>query len=443
MFGITCADYEKMKTDLPKWPSEKAKEISKRFISNFSEENHLPNWVSSKDDFKTIIEKNREIFLQIFNQETAQKLKELNLDQSREVESIYLVGRGKHHTVWGHKDFPGLVFKLMRSEDAKKQTTVAQVALKVVEETKNCFLQIPCSTWIETEAKTTIYIEEHLPLAGLSMDEHREFWARVLIHYQSSESTQSYKTNLETLIGHIKLLIEKVGFWDVGCHNLPEVRLDGMGVCGTDFENVELDGKYVNIGLENLIRLVPVHPLVDGVIKSYEGIIPKILEQKKLQYNDWVRYVPDLKRPTAERIRDEFEVDFAEEIEELESRQLALQYYDEKGYQCGDELINPCDISSLKDPEKILAEQLIKTIQSFQLKNKDNRTPLLSKRWVCIQPGSPYNEFNMKKQYSYDRFVKVLNFFKDKELIVSWTDTHKSYLYAGKGFNDINFKIRF
>ena len=70
------------------------------------------------------------------------------------------------------------------------------------------------------------------------------------------------------LVGHIEALIDNIGFWDVGCHNLPEVSIDGKYVCAVDFENVDLEQKKERAeGLKRLVYLFPCSTISDNIIE--------------------------------------------------------------------------------------------------------------------------------------------------------------------------------
>src|SRR5262249_19071226 len=160
---------------------------------------------------------------------------------------------------------------------------------------------------------------------------------------------------------HIQILIEQVGFWDVGDHNLPEVRSDGQGVCGTDFENVDLDLATVSDGLERLAKMVPVSSLNEDILLALVKSYPKKAEVALAQHNKLYAQFPEFAPPppTEMRLLNQFTLIYAEKQEGIKARISALQEYDRRGYTTGNEPIQERDLKEMTPEEKILAEELI------------------------------------------------------------------------------------
>ncbi len=409
-------------------PSAKAKQVAERFIASLSMLESPPIW-TPPDAPELLRQEDRERLIEILDPDTIEKLQ----NETPEGTGFYLVGKGSHNRVWGHPNYPNLVFKLMDREKTDKQVHVAKKSQEVVREIKNCWIQIPRTTSIDAKT-TTIYVEERLPLS-LGFQEHQEFWARILTYYQSPACSDLFKINLHQLIGQIQLLIERVGFWDVGYHNLPEVRTDGTGVCGTDFENIDLDLKNVAEGLQRLAYLVPVAPLRDSIIKRHEQEVPSLLAREMKNHADGVKYV-------AEKTFQNFHSLLELKNEKLEALQSAIKVYDERGYVAGEEEISCCaDLSSLDAQEKALAQALLASIQKDHSANKQRNVCLSDKRYVYLQPGSCGRGYN--KYYTRDRFLKVLNLLKEQNIVISWSDDYKFRALTDQELKLVYYTIRY
>lgn len=409
----------------PKRPSEKAKHLAQLFISNMGKE--ILEQLPIKSEGPLLSEEDRKQILNIFTPEIIEKLSDDNL-----FPGFYLVGKGHYHRVWGHEKYPDLVFKLMDQEAAKKQESVAQMMFQKTQG-NGSLIQIPRATRIDTETETSIYIEDLLPLC-LNSDEHKEFWARVLTHYQSN-SSDSFKTNLGTLIDQITNLVCTTGFWDVGIHNLPEVRKDGKGVCGTDFDNVNLLGKHIALGLENLANTFPISPLVDGIVSNYKQEYPKLLEDEIKNYEEWVKHLPKLKKPTTDKIHWDFKIKLEVQNEHLKALQEAIQYYDQKKYQSGSESIPSCDLFSFQEVEQAIAKDLLSRIDIKLLKNQDAKTTISNNRSIHYQP---FVETALKLS-QIDSLLRVLNSLKEQKILVSWSSDYSYHFVMGTELDDLKY----
>lgn len=406
--------------NLNDWPSTKVKRIVNLFIAALNDENNPPTWPSFHTS--TLISgEEREGIKTILTKEVVESLR-----NDKEAGSCYRVGRGKHNIVWGHHNYPNIVFKIMKLEDATKQELVAKKALETAREMKQSWVQIPRATSIEVDT-IAVYVEERLPL-NLNLVEHQEFWVRVITHYQSS-SSPLFRQNLTTLIQQIQNLIEKVGFWDVGYHNLPEIRTDGIGVCAVDFENVDLDGQNRIEGIERLATLFPVSPLVDGLSTKYEENIPEIYKKELKRYEETMNMYKqwqlniNLPLPSQESIKRQFELKLQTKQAELLARQTAILCYDERGYKGHEPLpkINIKDLSELTESERILAQELAKKIAS---KDDDKKVSLIEKRYIYWQPGCLGHS---AAYYTRDAFLKMLKTLQDKGIVISWHDDYPYY----------------
>lgn len=392
-----------------KIPSKKIKEILERFIDNLSKEEFSPSWKSRLQNL-LVTEKDKERLQKIFTKETCEKLRE----KDSKIGDIYFIGAGKHNKVWGHKGFPSLVFKIMGSEKADHQFLIAKKAGELVQKTDKSLIQIPKADVIEIlDFNRKVYIEEKLSL-NLNMREHEEFWARLLMYYESEKASKTFKENIENLFTQIRRFTE-MGFWDIGYHNLPEILSNGEGACGVDFENVNLsDGQSIE-GLERLAGLAPIPPLVDKTVIVYKNCIPKILEKEIQRYNE-SGLIGLLSKPTEESIFKEFYISLANKKRCLEACQKALISYDDRSYLTGDEEgIKTPDLSEFSEEEKLIAEALLKRIEEYISCNKNDSTPLTKKRWVSWQPGTA---FNMTKNEKFLRHV--LEKLEQQGVVVAW-----------------------
>lgn len=427
----------------PVSPSTKVKNIANLFINYLSKEQQPPIWPSF-NKAPLISDNERDDIKTIFSSTTVQKLR-----NREEVESFYKVGKGKHHTVWGHPNYPNLVFKITHKQDAEKQEQVSKEALEVTRNMEQrSWVQIPRATSFDVE-KLTVYVEERLPL-NLNMHEHEEFWARIFTHYQSAEASPLFRQNLATLIDQIQELVEKVGIWDVGYKNLPEVRTDGSGVCGTDFENV--DKRSVADGIQRLTDLFPISPLVDKLSKRYEKETPALyaeeLEKYQQKVEDYKMFgaaekIPSLKRPSFDTVREKVQINLEESRDKVQARQLAIQSYDQREYVSGNEPITiPNNLSRLSDDGKQLAEALIDKMNETLESLKDKNLPLTEKRHLEFQPGSGYN-FKAGKSYSREEFIKALQALKEEGVIISWSDNYRYYEFVQNTWTPTTYDIFF
>jgi hypothetical protein len=395
--------------ELPEYPSARAKQVSERFVGYLSQKNALPISTLHKKPQLISKEKKAEL-IEIFKRTVDE------LSEKRPNSEFYLVGKGKHHAVWGHAKYPKIVFKLMAHEDAAKQEKVACQSLEVTQQIEHCWVQIPRATLFEIN-QFSVYVEEKLPLA-LNMEEHREFWARVISHYQSSNATASFKSNFENMIEHISILIEKVGFWDVGYHNLPEVRADGKGVCGTDFENINSDLRNLPEGLFRLASLVPIPPFSKSLAIKYETYVP-LLHARALEMYEQEKSWGYIKEPKQEIIMQKFHLEQAEKKDGLKALQTALAYYDEKGWFHGAEAIpDSPDLGYLGAKEQILANFLINKFQE-SLQETTAKQCLSERRCLHVQPGGC---LECPDVYTHEGFLKVLETLRDQGLAISWVD---------------------
>lgn len=413
--------------------SSQAKLVAERFISTLSTVESPSSWATSHA-FELISSGEREILAAILTPEIVENLQK---GHKPEGTSFYIVGQGSRNIVWGHPRYPNIVFKLMDPDAANSQIRTAKKTFEVTREMNNCWIQIPKTSSVNA-GKITAYIEERLPL-GLDIFQHEEFWARILLHYQSTKSSNLFRTNLETLISQVQILIERVGFCDIIYRNLPEVRIDGTGVCGTDFENVELTPKSKTDGLRRLARMVPVVSQVSNIIESYKKELPHLLVNENVVRNKWSQ---DFSQPTPEEVCQEFHLSLERKKEKLKALQDAIQIYDERRYVTGDEEILPCDLSDLDEDEKILAQNLLTGIaeELSKQKNCQKRTISLRRR-LCVQPGSSIN--NYASHYTRERFLKVLNILKKQGIVISWTDDYKRRIETGRNHKVAAYTINY
>lgn len=405
--GVSSSGFE-----LREWPSERAKQVSDCFVGYLSQKDALP--VSTLHKKPEIISAEKKAgLLKIFNYAVVDHLYDSYRQPSEE---FYLVARGKHYTVWGHTKYPKLVFKLMPHEKADKQKEVACKSREVTRGLTHSWVQIPRADSFKVGG-ISVYVEEKLPI-GLGFEEHKEFWARVISHYQSSNATESFKSHFENLIEHINVLIDKVGFWNVGYNNLPEVRFDGKGVCGTGFSNIDFELKNLPNGLSRLASLVPISPFLETLSAMYEEQVP-FLHKQALDLYEREKVGNYLKEPKQEEIMQKFHLEQAEQRDALEALQTALAFYDKKAWVHGAEAIpDSTDLTGLETNEQILANYLIKKFQG-QLKKTETKQCLSKRRSLHVQPGICRG---CPDAYTREGFLKVLKALKEQALVVSWYD---------------------
>ncbi|MBS4168673.1 hypothetical protein [Parachlamydia sp. AcF125] len=408
--------------------SQKVKQVVELFIRNFSTR-EAPDWAVTKS-LPLMSDEDKGLFLKTFS-----SVELNNLSTNQASSSFFLVGRGKYHRVWGHPHYPHLVFKITDREDTRKQEQGGRKVLSITQKIKNCWVQVPRATFMTAE-KVSIYVEERLPL-GLNIVEQEEFWARILSHYQSNAASDRFKTNLHHLVNQIQLLVEKVGFWDIGFHNLPEVRLDGMGVCGTDFGNLCEDPSNISEGIERLAYLFPLPTLVEKLDKRYYQAISVLFQKQLEDYERNKRWYPHGDRlppaPNSDKMMEKFRFIIQERAEELEALQKAVQHYDAKGYLPASKFVLK-GMTSLADEEKQLAELLLKEIAETLAESKAYRG-IRRHRYLNLQPSIYINV------YTYSRFISVLELFKQQGLVVSWSDDYKYRWHFGTDLNLTCHKI--
>ncbi len=405
--------------------SGQAKCVAERFISIFSMVGARPNWTTSHN-IELLTSENRDTLKSILTGKAIKSLKEGDIPESS---SFYIVGRGSNHYVWGHSSYPNIVIKLMNKECAHSQLHIAKRSLEVTQAMKNCWIQIPRVSFVDA-GDMTAYIEEHLPI-GLDESQHKELWARILIHYQSSECSALFKEHLQELIEQIQNLIMRIGFWDVGYRNLPEVRIDGAGVCATDFEQIDDKDDLKRVrGLEKLAHLFPFAPLVDPIITGNKQM-PLVNFMNTLKFGNAF----DPNQPGPIRISKEFHAKLENKKESLETLQKAIQIYDKKDYLTGDEeIVSCCDLASLDTDEKALAQQLLLDIR--QAHNDRRGGTVSQRRCLDLQPRG--NHFYKYSSYTRDRFLKVLNVLKGQNSIILWSDDYKLSM-ATKGIQGLQY----
>ncbi|PJD95544.1 MAG: hypothetical protein CK425_08495 [Parachlamydia sp.] len=395
--GVSSSSFE-----LPEYPSARAKQVSDRFVGYLSQEDALP--LCTKLEVQLISNEEKQKLLKIFKPHVIEKLR------NREpCKNFYLLDRGTHRTVWRHKRYPELVFKLMTSKEAAKQKEVARRSRNLVKKLEHCWVQIPRTASFEVD-EISVYVEETLPLV-LDFCEHQEFWARVIMHYQSTGVSESFKTNLEDLIRQIETLVKRIGFWDVGYHKLPEVRTDGRGVCGTSFGNVNFTRKNLAEGLNRLAHLVPISPIVDSLVVEYQAQI-----QSTLASNDKSEQEDPMSRE--EGIMQQFQAGLEAKRKELRSLQLALMAYDKNAWSRDRAFISELNASKLDADEQILANHLIRECES-RFESVEADKCLSVKRNLHIQPG-----VSLRMSYTRERFLKVLEILREQHLVISWYDDY-------------------
>lgn len=410
---------QKDKESLSKHSFERVKEITKNFIKNLSEPTPL-SW-SSLSSSCLISTQERTQLTQIFKKRQGEISSKKSLQ-----EPFKKIGQGSHHGVWVHPDYPQLVYKIMDKQSADQQVKVAEKTLEFTKGFERSWIQIPRATSIDL-GTVSIYVEERLPLV-CNPDEHQEFWARVILHYQSAASPL-FKENLKELVGQIKALIEEVGFWDIGDKNLPEVRADGAGVCATDFENVQMETKTnVGEGIRRLACMFPVTPLVEDVIGAYKKTVPALYKYRLEEHVSLCEFnrkynLPLPSSPLEEDIMSEFQLQLKDHQAKLSTLQLALQSYDQQEMVTGDESIPDLQpLSDLSEEEMKLAEQFFQKIQQVILENKSCRT-LTQKRYISLKPISCSKVLD-QSIFTYERFTHVLCALQKQGIVRSWTDNH-------------------
>jgi len=418
--------------ELSEWPSVQAKQVAERFVGYLSQKDALPVSTYHKKP-QPISEETKKELLKIFNKTVVEHL----LNKNSPSEEFYIVGKGKHHTVWGHTKYSKIVFKLMAPEDADKQEKVACASREVTQQIEHCWVQIPRSTSFNVD-QVSIYVEEKLPLA-LGYEAHQEFWARVIAHYQLSSATDSFRSNFENLIEQIDILIHKVGFWDVGYHNLPEVRVDGKGVCGTDFENIDLDLKQLPEGILRLANLVPIPPFLTSLAVKYEKQVP-FLHEKALEIYEMEKEWEWIQEPKQETIMQKFHLIQAEKREALQALQTALAYYDEKKFISETENVpEAVDFTSLTLTEQILANYLIKKFRE-NIQESETKQCISVRRYATVQPGV---SIGCPEAYTREGFLKVLEFLKDQTLVISWYDDFNYQAACRLNLSYVSYSIYF
>ncbi len=330
----------------------------------------------------------------------------------------YYMGRGKHHNVWGHQDFPDRVFKRMDSETALTQVQVAKATHGFVSKQNPFWCRCPFAEIIELpNSKEVLYVEEKLHI-GMSLNEHDEFWTRIFIHLDSSECSPLFKENLFALVKQINILIEEFGFWDVGLHNLPEVAYNGTYVCVTDFENIDPNKKSLPDGMRRLASLFCHHSFQTYFSERYKQAALEIqsqweidnYNQRKTLYGEDCDWINQPKSP--EQLMSDFHDGVSRGQQSTSAKKEALIAYDQKGWIDGSEQNIPSTFDTKEMTEKQIqvAQQLLSKFQN-QLKS-DKNEPITQKRQFYAQA------------YSYDCsteiLAQVMGHLKSQGILMSW-----------------------
>lgn len=415
-------------------PSAKAKKIADLFIATLSKEKSLH--AVPVQEFLTTDE--QRALTTLCTPEIIQRLAKGEKGST----DFLKLNCGNHTTVWIHPQHPKVVFKIMKQSQASKQQEISRLAYAVTQQIEGCWVKIPRSTQIDLD-QISVYVEERLPLE-LNSDQHNELWAHVLSHYKSAQATVTFKSNLKSLINHILILIERVGFWDVGNHNLPEVSIDGSGVCATDFENVTLGLSNKHQGLERLAKLFPEPTLSEELLSTLDREFPKIAEDQIRQHQALyarlpARLAPPL--PSEEGLRSDFHRSFEEAKDLLVTRATALKEYASRGYFSGDEPISDPDTTLMAPEEKTLAEELVAQIKKRQNEMLGLPYTLCHKRMLTFQPGV-VTPLACKEIYTHERFTAALSKLQQQGIILSWSSNY-AHARAYDRLSSVSYEIAY
>lgn len=399
MYPVSHAPVSQKETIFPSSElasSEKVKQVVDRFIVHFSQE-EVTSFALSKvpllsdqdiSDLKTSL--------------THKVVSEMQRTL-QDVGSFFVLGQGAHNTVWGHPEYPQLVFKVTTRSQA---SIWEKVALKTVEKVATmdpCWVFPPRAAVIPVEGcvnfsfePVSVYVEERLPI-GLNRYEHTEFWARVMTHYRSDSCNPSFKTHIKKLIDQIQCLVEELGFDDAGFHNLPEICLDGEGIGITDFEGTEKENKQlVAKGLLAIAEVFVYPELVDKIKQKYNEIVPVLCSEYRQSHHIELK---------AENI----DLTLTRASQRLVKLQQLLQMYDALGYT-GSEPIPKPDLTSFALTEQKEVDELLERMQRhLEIYSKE---PLTIRRcyWSAVID-----------QKLLELYPKILEKLKEQKVILDWS----------------------
>lgn len=231
---------------------------------------------------------------------------------------------GKHCTVFEHKLFPGLIFKLMGLEQAKMREKETKIAREIVRQHCLNFCFVPQAECIDLEMKIEVIIEasyyvsppviktiQH-PVAVLveeKMDGYTTCQAKEMseLDFEQAESIPEFKFKVAQIYIQTALFICKVGYWDFDWRNAILLK-DLQGLAFIDFERTKPSPSNITIGLCSLIRIAPSFCFEDIFRLAHQHEIDLIKELHSRQYHPELATIEAYTRKRAELLtkRKEF-----------------------------------------------------------------------------------------------------------------------------------------
>ena len=398
-------------------PSQRIRETANKFIDHFSKEQTNTPLCSP--------------WTPLLTDEQKEHLASEFIEGTKEGadSSFNYLAEGNHNVVTTHAQFPELVFKEMSLINAEAQFKAAKATHEFACSQSPFWCRTPVATVIPmkiegSEELRALYAEELLPI-GMDPEENREFWCRIFIHLDSENCTPLFRENLFSLVQQMSALIKRVGFWDAGSHNFPELSLDGTHICATDFDDMPLD-PTPTLGMNGIKLLAQIFchaPFTHYLLEEYKtfGLASEVeREMKTFEIRNalWGSRGPN--EPSEETLIAEFQANCERRRTEDLARQEALKKYDELDWVVGNERQEKRRFDREGIEQKLLSVLHRIFTHDFPKHNevleKSNPENLLSKREFIMQ----YRQSSIPR----DVVLRSLGLLKEQGFIFSFYDDY-------------------
>lgn len=208
---------------------------------------------------------------------------------------------GKHCTVFEHKLFPGLIFKLMGVEQDKKREEETKIAREITRQHCLNYCFVPQVEYIDLEMTIEVITEAiyHIrppviktiqyPVAALveeRMDGYTNCEAKEMSErdFEQAKSIPELKVKVSQIFIQTALFICKVGYWDFDWRNAILLK-DLQGVAFIDFEGTQPSPYNIIMGLWTLLRIAPPFCFEDIFRLAHQHEIDLIKELHSRKYH--------------------------------------------------------------------------------------------------------------------------------------------------------------
>lgn len=220
------------------------------------------------------------------SQEFLEKAKHFVLEYNdliyeQEPDELLKFYHGKHSLVFSHVDFPGLILKIMATDNAKESLKNIEAARCFVKDhcLTSCF--IPEAEKIELDDERTLLVMEKA--GGLTDTDVADIASEN--DYLLFNENPKLKAIWHKYFTEAAELILRLGYWDTGWNN---ILLDKeRGFSFVDFEKTEPTFETKNEGIRRLLSMAPseFYEGIASIAKTHGVIIDEICELKEQQKN--------------------------------------------------------------------------------------------------------------------------------------------------------------